>query len=133
MKFVDQAAIHIEDGEGGNGCVSYRLHNIIPRGGRDGGDGGVGGDVYLLADENLNTLIDYRFEKSFRAERGQNGHSRDCSGKRGNEITVKVPVGTRVVELDSGEVLGDMPRHGQNLMVGKGGWHGLGNTRFNHP
>lgn len=130
MKFVDEAAIHIEAGDGGNGCVSFRREKYIPRGGPDGGDGGDGGDVYLLADENLNTLIDYRFEKSFRAERGQNGQSRDCTGKRGNDITVKVPVGTRVVDLDTGEVLGDMTRHGQKLMVGKGGWHGLGNTRF---
>ena len=130
MKFVDEAAIHIEAGDGGTGCVSFRREKYIPRGGPDGGDGGDGGDVYLLADENLNTLIDYRFEKSFRAERGQNGQSRDCTGKRGNDITVKVPVGTRVVDLDTGEVLGDMTRHGQKLMVGKGGWHGLGNTRF---
>lgn len=130
MKFVDEAAIHIEAGDGGNGCVSFRREKYIPRGGPDGGDGGDGGDVYLLADENLNTLIDYRFEKSFRAERGQNGQSRDCTGKRGNDITIKVPVGTRVVDLDTGEVLGDMTRHAQKLMVGKGGWHGLGNTRF---
>lgn len=130
MKFVDEAAIHIEAGDGGNGCVSFRREKYIPKGGPDGGDGGDGGDVYLLADENLNTLIDYRFEKSFRAERGENGQSRDCTGKRGQDITIKVPVGTRITDLDTAEVLGDMTRHAQKLMVGKGGWHGLGNTRF---
>lgn len=130
MKFVDEAVIHVEAGDGGNGCVSFRREKYIPKGGPDGGDGGDGGDVYLLADENLNTLIDYRFEKSFRAERGQNGQSRDCTGKRGLDVTIKVPVGTRVTDVDTGEVLGDMTRHQQKLMVGKGGWHGLGNSRF---
>lgn len=130
MKFVDEATILVVAGDGGNGCVSFRREKYIPKGGPDGGDGGDGGDVYLIADENLNTLIDYRFEKSFRAERGQNGQSRDCTGKRGKDIVVKVPVGTRVIDQGTGETLGDMTRHGQKLMVGKGGWHGLGNTRF---
>ncbi len=130
MKFVDEATILAVAGDGGNGCVSFRREKYIPRGGPDGGDGGDGGDVYLLADENLNTLIDYRFEKSFRAERGQNGQSRDCTGKRGKDIIVKVPVGTRVIDQGTGETLGDMTRHEQKLMVAKGGWHGLGNTRF---
>jgi len=130
MKFVDEATILVVAGDGGNGCVSFRREKYIPKGGPDGGDGGDGGDVYLLADENLNTLIDYRFEKSFRAERGQNGQSRDCTGKRGQDIIVKVPVGTRVIDQGTGETLGDMTRHEQKLMVAKGGWHGLGNTRF---
>ncbi|WP_215847808.1 Obg family GTPase CgtA [Candidatus Pantoea bituminis] len=130
MKFVDEATILVVAGDGGNGCVSFRREKYIPKGGPDGGDGGDGGDVYLLADENLNTLIDYRFEKSFRAERGQNGQSRDCTGKRGKDIVIKVPVGTRVIDQGTGETLGDMTRHEQKLMVGKGGWHGLGNTRF---
>ncbi|EKT61544.1 Obg family GTPase CgtA [Providencia sneebia] len=130
MKFVDEAKILVVAGDGGNGCVSFRREKYIPKGGPDGGDGGDGGDVYLQADENLNTLIDYRFEKSFRAERGQNGQSRDCTGKRGQDITVKVPVGTRVRDLGTGEVLGDMTRHEQRHMVAKGGFHGLGNTRF---
>ncbi|CAQ86129.1 MULTISPECIES: Obg family GTPase CgtA [Photorhabdus] len=130
MKFVDEARILVVAGDGGNGCVSFRREKYIPKGGPDGGDGGDGGDVYLLADENLNTLIDYRFEKSFRAERGQNGQSRDCTGKRGQDITIKVPVGTRVRDVVTGEVLGDMTRHEQRLMVAKGGFHGLGNTRF---
>ncbi|TPE16714.1 Obg family GTPase CgtA [Pantoea vagans] len=130
MKFVDEVTILVVAGDGGNGCVSFRREKYIPKGGPDGGDGGDGGDVYLIADENLNTLIDYRFEKSFRAERGQNGQSRDCTGKRGKDIEIKVPVGTRVIDQGTGETLGDMTRHGQKLMVGKGGWHGLGNTRF---
>ncbi|QIZ52487.1 Obg family GTPase CgtA [Dickeya zeae] len=130
MKFVDEATILVVAGDGGNGCVSFRREKYIPNGGPDGGDGGDGGDVYLLADENLNTLIDYRFEKSFRAERGQNGQSRDCTGKRGKDITIKVPVGTRVLDQSTGEVLGDMTRNQQKLMVAKGGWHGLGNSRF---
>ncbi|ELX8380340.1 Obg family GTPase CgtA [Providencia vermicola] len=130
MKFVDEAKILVVAGDGGNGCVSFRREKYIPKGGPDGGDGGDGGDVYLQADENLNTLIDYRFEKSFRAERGQNGQSRDCTGKRGQDITIKVPVGTRIRDLGTGEVLGDMTRHEQRQMVAKGGFHGLGNTRF---
>lgn len=130
MKFVDEATITVVAGDGGNGCVSFRREKYIPKGGPDGGDGGDGGDVWLEADENLNTLIDYRFEKSFRAERGQNGQSRDCTGKRGKDVTVKVPVGTRVIDQGTGETMGDMTKHGQRLMVAKGGWHGLGNTRF---
>ncbi|SUB28274.1 GTPase ObgE [Yersinia pseudotuberculosis] len=130
MKFVDEAAILVVAGDGGNGCVSFRREKYIPNGGPDGGDGGDGGDIYLLADENLNTLIDYHFVKSFRAERGQNGQSRDCTGKRGKDITIKVPVGTRVLDQGTGEIVGDMVRHGQRLMVAKGGFHGLGNSRF---
>ncbi len=130
MKFVDEATILVVAGDGGNGCVSFRREKYIPRGGPDGGDGGDGGDVYMLADENLNTLIDYRFEKSFRAERGQNGQSRDCTGKRGKDIIIKVPVGTRIIDQGTGETLGDMTHHQQKMMVAKGGWHGLGNTRF---
>ncbi|CFQ86092.1 MULTISPECIES: Obg family GTPase CgtA [Yersinia] len=130
MKFVDEATILVVAGDGGNGCVSFRREKYIPNGGPDGGDGGDGGDIYLVADENLNTLIDYRFVKSFRAERGENGQSRDCTGKRGKDITIKVPVGTRVLDQGTGEVVGDMTRHGQVLMVAKGGFHGLGNTRF---
>ncbi|QLK87663.1 Obg family GTPase CgtA [Arsenophonus endosymbiont of Aphis craccivora] len=130
MKFVDEAKILVTAGDGGNGCVSFRREKYIPKGGPDGGDGGDGGDVYMLADENLNTLIDYRFETIFQAERGQNGQSRDCTGKRGQDKTIKVPVGTRIRDFLTREIVGDMTRHGQRLMVVKGGFHGLGNTRF---
>lgn len=130
MKFVDEAEIRVEAGDGGNGCISFRREKYIPKGGPDGGDGGDGGDVFLLADENLNTLIDYRFERFHRAERGENGKGKNCTGKRGNDLEVRVPVGTRAVDCDTDEVIGDLTRHGQRLMVAKGGYHGLGNTRF---
>lgn len=130
MKFVDEAVIRVEAGDGGNGCVSFRREKYIPKGGPDGGDGGDGGDVFMIADENLNTLIDYRFEKSFRAERGQNGQSKACTGRRGQDITIKVPVGTRIIDQGTAEVLGDLTRHNQKIMVAKGGFHGLGNLRF---
>lgn len=130
MKFVDEVEIRVEAGDGGNGIVSFRREKYIPRGGPDGGDGGDGGDVYLLADENLNTLIDYQFERFHRAERGQNGQRTDCTGKRGADLTINVPVGTRVTDKDTGEVLGDLTHSGQKLMVAKGGFHGLGNARF---
>lgn len=130
MKFVDEATILVAAGDGGNGCVSFHRGKYVPRGGPDGGDGGDGGDVWLLADENLNTLIDYRFKKNFHAQRGQNGQSNNCTGRRGKDILIKVPVNTRVLDLGINAIIGDMTRHGQCLMVAKGGFHGLGNTRF---
>ncbi|MGQ0286931.1 Obg family GTPase CgtA [Pasteurellaceae bacterium 22721_9_1] len=130
MKFIDEALIRVEAGDGGNGCVSFRREKFIPKGGPDGGDGGDGGDVYLVADENLNTLIDYRFEKRFAAQRGENGRSSDCTGKRGQDIVLRVPVGTRATDNDTKEVLGDLTKHGAKMLVAKGGYHGLGNTRF---
>lgn len=130
MKFIDEALIRVEAGDGGNGCISFRREKYIPKGGPDGGDGGDGGDVYLIADENLNTLIDYRFEKRFAAERGENGRSANCTGHRGKDITLRVPVGTRAIDNDTKEVLGDLTKHGAKMLVAKGGYHGLGNTRF---
>jgi GTP-binding protein len=130
MKFVDEAEIRAEAGDGGNGIVSFRREKYIPRGGPDGGDGGDGGSVFLLADENLNTLIDYRFERFHRAQRGQNGQRTDCTGKGGEDLYIPVPVGTRASDVDTGEMLGDLTKHGQKLLVAKGGFHGLGNARF---
>ncbi|MFQ1023870.1 Obg family GTPase CgtA [Avibacterium paragallinarum] len=130
MKFIDEALIRVEAGDGGNGCVSFRREKFIPKGGPDGGDGGDGGDVYLIADENLNTLVDYRFEKRFAAERGENGRSSDCTGHRGKDITLRVPVGTRAIDNDTKEVLGDLTKHGAKMLIAKGGYHGLGNARF---
>lgn len=130
MKFVDEAEIRVEAGDGGNGCVSFRREKYVPMGGPDGGDGGDGGDLYLLADENLNTLIDYHFERFHRAERGENGRGGNCTGKRGKDLVLKVPVGTRAKDEMTGEILGDLTRHGQKLLVAKGGFHGLGNARF---
>lgn len=130
MKFVDEVEIRVEAGDGGNGLASFRKEKYIEFGGPNGGDGGDGGDVYLVADENLNTLIDYRFERFHRAKRGENGRSRDCTGKGADDLLLQVPVGTRTIDMDTGEQIGDLTEHGQKLLVAKGGWHGLGNTRF---
>ena len=130
MKFVDEAEIRVEAGDGGNGTVGFRREKYIPKGGPDGGDGGDGGSVYLQADENLNTLIDYRFERFHRAERGPNGQGGNCTGRAGEDLTVMVPVGTRATDVETAEVLGDLTKHGQRLKVAQGGFHGLGNARF---
>ncbi|MDX3775051.1 Obg family GTPase CgtA [Chromatiaceae bacterium AAb-1] len=130
MKFVDEAIIRVEAGDGGNGIISFLREKFVSKGGPNGGDGGDGGDVYLIADENLNTLVDYQFEKFHRAERGENGGSTNCTGKRGSDLELRVPVGTRAVDTDTDEVIGDLTRNGQRLRVAKGGWHGLGNARF---
>lgn len=130
MKFVDEATIRVEAGNGGSGCVSFRREKYVPDGGPDGGDGGDGGSVYLQADENLNTLITYQFERFHNAERGKNGRGRDCTGHGGEDLVLKVPVGTRAVDAETEETLGDLTTHGQKMLVAKGGFHGLGNTRF---
>ncbi len=130
MKFVDEAVVKVEAGDGGSGIVSFWREKFITKGGPDGGDGGDGGDVYILADENLNTLIDYRFQRFYAAERGKNGSGGNCTGKRGQDIVMKVPVGTRAVDIHTNEVVGEVAEHGKKIMVAKGGWHGLGNTRF---
>ncbi|MFW8590726.1 Obg family GTPase CgtA [Glaciecola sp. 2405UD65-10] len=130
MKFVDEADIRVEAGDGGNGVVGFRREKYIPKGGPDGGDGGDGGSVYLEADENLNTLIDFQFERFHRAERGKNGQGSDCTGRKGEDLTLKVPVGTRATDKDTGESLGDLTKHGQRMKVAQGGFHGLGNARF---
>lgn len=130
MKFVDEATIFVEAGDGGNGCVSFRREKFVPEGGPDGGDGGDGGDVYVVSDNSLNTLVDYRFERRFSAERGDNGQSKDCTGKRGKDIILRVPVGTRIKDSATGEIIGDLLMAEQKLLVAKGGFHGLGNTRF---
>ncbi len=130
MKFVDEALIRVEAGDGGNGIISFRREKFVAKGGPNGGDGGDGGDVYLVADSNLNTLVDYQFEKLHIAQRGQNGMSTNCTGKRGDDLVLRVPVGTRAIDVDTNEVLGDLTKNGLKLMVAKGGWHGLGNARF---
>ena len=113
MKFVDEVEIRVEAGDGGNGCVSFRKEKFIEYGGPNGGDGGDGGDIYLVADEGLNTLIDYRFERFHRAKRGQNGQPQNCTGKGSDDLLLKVPVGTRAVDQDTGEQLGDLTHKGQ--------------------
>jgi GTP-binding protein len=130
MKFVDEADIRVEAGDGGNGVVGFRREKYIPNGGPDGGDGGDGGSVYLEADENLNTLIDFQFERFHRAERGENGKGSDCTGRKGEDLILKVPVGTRSTDKETGETLGDLTKHGQRIKVANGGFHGLGNARF---
>jgi GTP-binding protein len=130
MKFVDEASIKVFAGNGGNGCLSFRREKFVPRGGPDGGDGGDGGSVIMEADENLNTMVDYRFVRSYRAENGESGRSRNCTGKSGEDLVLRVPVGTTIIDEDSAEVLGDLAAHGDRLVVAQGGWHGLGNARY---
>lgn len=130
MKLVDEAEIQVTAGNGGNGCVGFRREKFIPLGGPDGGDGGDGGSVWLQADENLNTLVDFRHQKTFRAQRGENGMGRQMYGKGGEDLTIVVPVGTVVTNVETDEVIGDLTRHGQRLLVAKGGKGGLGNMHF---
>lgn len=130
MKFVDEATIIVEAGKGGHGCLSFRREKYVPKGGPDGGDGGDGGSVYLEADGSLNTLIDYRYQRKHKAHNGEPGAGRNCTGTKGEDLVLPVPVGTTVVDMDTHEVLGDLTREGQRLKVAQGGFHGLGNTRF---
>lgn len=130
MKFVDEAEIHVHAGNGGNGCASFRREKFIPFGGPDGGDGGAGGSVFLIADENLNTLVDFRHQRVYRAGRGENGMSRQMHGKAGDELVIRVPVGTVIINVDTDEVIGDLTEHGQRLKVAQGGDGGLGNIHF---
>ncbi|PLW66970.1 Obg family GTPase CgtA [Pseudohalioglobus lutimaris] len=130
MKFVDEASITVYAGKGGNGSLSFRREKYVARGGPDGGDGGDGGSVILEGDENLNTMVDYRFVRSYRAENGEGGKGRNCTGKKGEDLILKVPVGTTILDEDTGEILGDIQSSGQQLKVAQGGYHGLGNTRF---
>ena len=130
MKLVDEAEITVTAGNGGNGCVGFRREKFIPFGGPDGGDGGNGGDVWLQADENLNTLVDFRHQRQFRAKRGENGMGSQMYGKGGEDLVVTVPVGTVVTNVDTDEVIGDLTRHGERLLVARGGKGGLGNMHF---
>ena len=130
MKFVDEAVITVTAGNGGNGCISFRREKFIPLGGPDGGDGGDGGSVWLEADENLNTLVDFRHERYFKAQRGQNGMGRQMFGKAGEDITIKVPIGTEVVNVATDEIIGDLTVHGARMLVAQGGEGGKGNVHF---
>ncbi|WP_426663309.1 Obg family GTPase CgtA [Rhodanobacter aciditrophus] len=130
MKFVDEAIIKVQAGDGGNGCASFRREKFIPFGGPDGGDGGSGGSVWLVADEGLNTLVDFRHQRSYKAQRGQNGMGSDMYGKGGEDTSIRVPVGTVVTNVDTDEVIGDLTAHGQRLLVAQGGKGGLGNIHF---
>lgn len=130
MKFVDEAEITVEAGKGGNGCLSFRREKFIPKGGPDGGDGGDGGSVYLVADSALNTLIDFRFQRRYRAQSGEQGRGSNCTGKAGEDLFVRVPVGTTVVDASTQEVVADIVEEGVQVLVAQGGRRGLGNTRF---
>jgi GTP-binding protein len=130
MKFVDEATIKVQAGNGGRGMVSFRREKFIPFGGPDGGDGGDGGNVFLVARQGLNTLADFRYKRNFKAVNGEPGGSADCSGRGGGDLEVEVPVGTVVYDVDTEETLGDLATDGTRLLVAKGGKGGLGNQRF---
>ncbi len=130
MKFVDEVSIVVKAGDGGNGCMSFRREKFIEFGGPNGGDAGDGGSIYMEADINLNTLVDYRYTRRFNAQRGENGRGADCTGAKGEDTILKVPVGTTIIDADTQEIIGDLTEDGQRILVVQGGWHGLGNTRF---
>ncbi len=130
MKFVDEAIIKIEAGNGGHGCLSFRREKFIPFGGPDGGDGGDGGSIFLVADKGLNTLVDFRYKRNYKAENGQCGMGGNCTGKKGDDLMIRVPVGTMVYDIDSGELLGDVNQVDARFLIAQGGFHGLGNTRY---
>ncbi|MGH6782876.1 MAG: GTPase ObgE, partial [Sphingomonadaceae bacterium] len=130
MKFVDEAMVSVVAGHGGRGAVSFRREKFVPFGGPDGGDGGLGGSVWLCAREGINTLVDYRIRRIFRAQNGQPGGGQDCTGKGGEDLMVPMPVGTMVFDDDTGETLGDLAAAGQTLLVAKGGKGGWGNQRY---
>ena len=130
MKFVDEAIVKVVAGHGGRGAVSFRREKFVPFGGPDGGDGGLGGSVWLRAQEGINTLADYRIRRTFRAQNGQPGGGQDCTGKGGDDLTIPMPVGTVVIDDDTSETLGDLSTAGQTVLVAKGGKGGWGNQRF---
>ncbi|MDR5867878.1 Obg family GTPase CgtA [Halomonas koreensis] len=130
MQFVDEASIIVEAGKGGNGCLSFRREKYVPKGGPDGGDGGHGGSVYLIGDDALNTLIDFKYQRFYKAQNGQPGQGRQMSGRAGEDLHVKVPVGTTVIDEDTLEVIADVTEAGQVVPVAQGGRRGLGNIHF---
>lgn len=130
MKFIDEATIRIYAGDGGNGIASFRREKYEPMGGPNGGDGGKGGSIFIESDENINTLIDFRFVKNYRAKRGENGKSSECYGAKGEDLVLRVPVGTVVTDAQSGQILADFEKHGDRKIFAKGGKGGLGNVHF---
>ena len=130
MKFIDEAKIEVSAGKGGNGATSFRREKFVPRGGPDGGDGGKGGSVWAEADENTNTLVEYRFVKRYQAKNGEKGHGSDRYGAGADDIVLKMPVGTLIRDLDTDEIVADLTHHGQRVCLAKGGKGGLGNIHF---
>lgn len=130
MKFIDEAKIRVEAGNGGNGSCSFLRLKFMPNGGPDGGDGGTGGSIFLVADEGINTLVDYRYTRRFQAKNGEGGSGMNCSGKAGVDMTLRVPVGTMVYDEDTDELMYDLTENGQRVCVAQGGSGGVGNARF---
>lgn len=130
MKFVDNATIKIEAGNGGAGCMGFRREKYIPDGGPDGGDGGDGGSVYFVGQEGLNTLSEFRYKRLFRAKHGSPGSGADCRGKSAPDLFVEIPLGTKIIDLATDEVIGEVTLKDDKVLVAKGGFHGLGNARF---
>lgn len=130
MKFVDEASIFVKAGDGGNGIVSFRREKYIPMGGPDGGDGGDGGSVYVIGSCNMNTLSDFRHTRRFVAQRGGNGQGNNRTGAKGEDIVIEVPLGTVITTLDQGELVADITSRSDPVLVARGGFHGLGNTRY---
>lgn len=130
MKFIDEAKITVQAGKGGDGIVSFRREKFIPRGGPNGGDGGHGGCIYLQATHNLNTLIDFRFQRQFKAADGRPGQGSDCTGEAGDDLVIPVPVGTMVYDQETEELIADLTDHEQKALVAQGGFRGIGNARF---
>ncbi len=138
MKFIDEATIRVSAGDGGSGCISFRREKYVPRGGPDGGDGGNGGSVYLVAESGLNTLVDFRTKRRYAAENGRAGMARECTGRKGEDCIIRIPVGTRIFnvidhedeEEPSEELIGELLTHGERMLVAQGGFHGIGNTRY---
>ena len=130
MKFVDEAIIRVEAGKGGDGCLSFRREKYVPLGGPDGGDGGNGGSIYFEANESLNTLVDFRYQRRHQAPNGDAGGGCCCSGRAGEDLTIQVPVGTTIYLDGTDEVMGDLTAHGERILIAKGGMRGLGNTHF---
>ncbi len=130
MKFVDEVKIDLEAGKGGNGCLSFRREKYIPLGGPDGGDGGSGGSIFAEADPNLNTLVDYRYTRHFKAKNGGGGMGSQCTGKNAEDLVLRVPVGTQIFDIDTNELLGEVVEAGQRLLLAQGGERGLGNQHF---
>jgi len=130
MKFVDEASIKLEAGKGGNGCLSFRREKYIEKGGPDGGDGGNGGSIFLVGNDSLNTLVDFRFQPRYRAETGGHGRGKDQTGAKGEDLFIKVPLGTSIFDDDTEEYLGDIGNIDETVLFARGGYHGLGNVRF---
>ncbi len=133
MVFVDEAKIYVKAGDGGNGCIAFRREKFVPRGGPSGGDGGHGGSIYLEANPHDNTLLRYRYNREFKADRGRHGEGSNCSGHSGEDMILSVPVGTVVSDQDTGEVIADLTKPGERILIAQGGRGGRGNQHFAKP